>query len=63
MESNGYHTFKELHNGQFYVNDYIFVTKRLYQSLRRRGVIDEYEQEDALVNVKPPAAKKTNKQL
>ena len=30
MERQGYHTVKELHNKQFYVKDYIFISKRLY---------------------------------
>jgi len=41
MESNGYRTVKELHNGQFYAHDYIFVAEDLVTSRRRLVVVDE----------------------
>ena len=40
MEANGYRTLKELHNGEFFVHDYIFVSNELYKSLRGRGIVD-----------------------
>jgi len=45
MESSGYHTVKELHNGAFFVDDFIFITNKLYRSLRQRRVIDGGEEE------------------
>ena len=41
MEANGYRTLKELHNGEFFVHDFIFVADKLYKSLRRRQMIED----------------------
>ena len=45
MEANGYRTLKEVHNGQFYAHDFMFVTNKLYESLIRRQIIEEREED------------------
>ena len=57
MEASGYKTLKELHNGAFFVDDFIFVSNKLYKSLRRRHVIDDDDEDVAPMKMKhQPAA-------
>ena len=59
MERHGYRTVKELHNGEFFVHDYIFVSSRLYNSVRRGRwrlrVADDEDQQQQLHGARPLA--------
>jgi len=58
MEANGYRTVKEIHNGPFFVHDFIFVTNKLYESLRGRHIIEDDEAQVKMKHVSERPVKK-----